>query len=145
MPSVVRPRERVTAWRPQAHTHDAWTLLIVDKGAIRYDLRRREHNAARHPTPVLDLDPAVLGGKATTGAAVAAPSMLDPELYWGLSRLPDTLGLAGEEAESRLALIRVSILEHLRAVGSLRPPGRSERLAEELRDLLDDNIASGSM
>jgi AraC-like ligand binding domain len=53
----------VTAWRPSvpgvaevfharfvdhvypAHTHDAWTLLIVDDGAVRFDLDRHQHGA----------------------------------------------------------------------------------------------------
>jgi hypothetical protein len=60
---------RVHAWRPPVpgvvevfharmtshvypmHTHEAWTLLIVDDGKIRYDLHRHEHGAmdqARH-------------------------------------------------------------------------------------------------
>src|SRR4051812_7207252 len=55
--------ERVRAWRPDvpgvaevfhahfvdhaspAHTHEAWTLLLVDDGAVRYDLDRHEHGA----------------------------------------------------------------------------------------------------
>jgi AraC-like DNA-binding protein len=55
--------EQVRAWRPPvpgvaevfhahfvqhaypAHTHDTWTLLIVDTGAIRYDLDHTEHGA----------------------------------------------------------------------------------------------------
>ncbi|NKQ29375.1 AraC family ligand binding domain-containing protein, partial [Streptomyces galbus] len=54
-------RQEVTAWRPRVrgvtevfhahfteyaypmHVHDAWTLLIVDDGAVRYDLERHEH------------------------------------------------------------------------------------------------------
>lgn len=27
------------------HVHDSWTLLIVDDGAVRYDLDRHEHGA----------------------------------------------------------------------------------------------------
>ena len=31
------------------HAHDTWTLLIVDDGAVRYDLRpARARHAARH-------------------------------------------------------------------------------------------------
>jgi len=54
------PRQEISAWRPQVagvvevfhahftehaypmHVHDAWTLLIVDDGAVRYDLDRYE-------------------------------------------------------------------------------------------------------
>ncbi|MFI9533962.1 AraC family ligand binding domain-containing protein [Nocardia fusca] len=53
----------ITAWRPRTagihevfharftdhayppHTHDAWTLLIVDSGAISYELNGREHGS----------------------------------------------------------------------------------------------------
>jgi hypothetical protein len=28
-----------------SHTHDAWTLLLVDDGAVRYDLDRHAHDA----------------------------------------------------------------------------------------------------
>ncbi|HSK60888.1 MAG TPA: AraC family ligand binding domain-containing protein, partial [Actinomycetospora sp.] len=69
------PREEVRAWRPAVpgitevfharftehayppHTHDAWTLLIVDAGAVRYDLDRHEHGAL--PTSVTLLPPHV--------------------------------------------------------------------------------------
>ncbi|WP_420791380.1 AraC family transcriptional regulator [Actinomycetospora lutea] len=39
------------------HTHDAWTLLIVDDGAVRYDLDRHEHGAL--PASVTLLPPHV--------------------------------------------------------------------------------------
>ena len=63
VPGVAGPAEHVRAWRPAvpgvtevfharftehaypSHTHDAWTLLIVDDGAVRYDLDRHEHGA----------------------------------------------------------------------------------------------------
>ena len=56
--------ERVEAWRPPVagvrevfharfvdhtyprHTHDAWTVLTVDRGAVRYALDRRDHGTA---------------------------------------------------------------------------------------------------
>lgn len=56
----VAPRPEISAWRPPVagvvevfhahftehaypmHVHDAWTLLIVDDGAVRYDLDRYE-------------------------------------------------------------------------------------------------------
>lgn len=92
---------RITAWQPPVpglrevlhahfpdhaypmHTHDAWTLLIVDEGVVRYDLDRHEHGAmtslvtllppnvphdGRSVRPegfrkrVLYLDPGLLGG-----------------------------------------------------------------------------------
>ena len=56
--------DQVVAWRPgvpgvtevlharftehvyPAHTHDAWTLLLVDDGGVRYDLDRHGHGAS---------------------------------------------------------------------------------------------------
>ena len=35
------------------HVHDAWTLLIVDDGAVRYELDRHERGAARHTVTLL--------------------------------------------------------------------------------------------
>jgi hypothetical protein len=35
------------------HTHDAWTLLLVDEGAVRYDLDRHEHGALRPAVTLL--------------------------------------------------------------------------------------------
>ena len=80
------------------HTHDAWTLLVVDEGAVRYDLDRHEHLADRSMVSVLPphvvhdgrpargggyrkrviyLEPGVLG-EAAIGPAVDAPAVLDP-------------------------------------------------------------------
>jgi hypothetical protein len=36
---------RFVAHRYPPHTHDTWTVLIVDEGAIRYDLDGREHGS----------------------------------------------------------------------------------------------------
>ena len=56
---------QVRAWRPElngvvevlhayfpshaypSHTHDAWTILLVDEGVVRYDLDHREHGLTR--------------------------------------------------------------------------------------------------
>ena len=61
---------RVRAWRPDVpgihevfharfvdhayprHTHSTWTLLVVDDGAVRYDLHRAEHGAQPAGDPV---------------------------------------------------------------------------------------------
>ncbi|WP_346011255.1 AraC family ligand binding domain-containing protein, partial [Streptomyces sp. SID337] len=63
--------QQVTAWRPQVpgvvevfhahftehaypmHVHDVWTLLIVDDGAVRYDLDRRERGTPRGTVSLL--------------------------------------------------------------------------------------------
>jgi AraC-like DNA-binding protein len=176
--------ELVTAWRPRVpgvaevfhahfvdhayppHVHDAWTLLIVDDGAIRFDLDRHERGAAgaasvtilppdvphdgRAATHhgfrkrVVYLDAAVLPA-TLAGAAVDAPGFDDPLLRRRIHRLHQALDRPGDEleAESRLALIRGRLREHLdrHFVDAAVP--RPRRLADGLRDLLDANTATG--
>jgi AraC-like DNA-binding protein len=146
------------------HTHDTWTLLVVDEGAIRYDLDRHEHGAlrpgvtllppniahtGRAATPhgfrkrVLYLDAEVLD-TALIGRAVDAPALGDPMLRTRVHQLHRSLELPDApgslEAESRLALIADRIRQHLRAPA---PPPAPDRLAADLRDLLDARMADG--
>lgn len=171
----------VTAWRPAvpgvaevfharftdhaypAHTHDTWTLLLVDTGAVRYQLDGHEHRAlpelvtllpphvphdGRAATPygfrkrVVYLDDAVLAS-GLADAAVDRPAFADPLLRRRVDQLHGALRRPGEEleAESRLALIGARLREHLRRTA---PPGRTEPgLAGRLRELLDSRIATG--
>jgi AraC-like DNA-binding protein len=144
------------------HAHDTWTLLVVDEGAIRYDLDRHEHGAlrpgvtllppqvshtGRAATPlgfrkrVLYLDADVLG-TALIGPAVDSPSLDDPLLRRRVHQLHGALELpgAGLEAESRLALISDRIRQHLRGPAPAPVPNR---LAAGLRDLLDAHMVDG--
>lgn len=174
---------RVTAWEPRldgvrevlharfvdhaypSHTHDAWTLLIVDDGVIRYDLDRHEHGAVgdvvtllppgvphdgRSVRPegfrkrVVYLEPEVLGADLV-GAAVDRPELRDGVLRDRVHRLHATLRPGTEElaAASRLALISARLRTHLRRDAVDRPDARDPRLARELRELLDANLAGG--
>jgi AraC-like DNA-binding protein len=176
-------RERVAAWHPAvpgiaevlharfvehvypAHIHDTWTLLLVDRGFVRFDLERAEHDAgaawvtllpphvahtgraataAGFHKRVIYLDSTVLGS-GFTGPAVTAPSWADPLLRRRVSQLHQELSRPGEElaAESRLALIRARLHEHLRPGRSDHSPRPDRRLADELRDLLDSHLATG--
>jgi AraC-like DNA-binding protein len=173
---------RVTAWRPAVagivevfharyvdhaypmHTHDVWTLLLVDDGAIRYDLDRhgRSHGAVttrvtllppgvahdgRAAGPhgfrkrVLYLDESVLGPDLV-GAAVRAPSIADGPLRRRIRALHTALENPGDalEAESRLALIADRLRHHLKAAPTARP---EPNLAAAYRDLLDARIVAG--
>jgi AraC-like DNA-binding protein len=144
------------------HAHETWTLLVVDEGAVRYDLDRHEHGAlrpavtllpphvahtGRAATPrgfrkrVLYLDAGVLD-PALTGAAVAGPSLTDPLLRTRVDQLHRVLDGPGAEleAESRLALIGERLRTHLHADPA--PPG-PDRLADDLRDLLDAHLVAG--
>ncbi|WP_443046251.1 helix-turn-helix domain-containing protein [Streptomyces sp. NBC_00335] len=184
----VQPQQEVSAWRPRVagvvevfharftahaypmHVHDAWTLLIVDDGAVRYDLDRHRrgtpgdtvsllppqvpHNGSA-ATPhgfrkrVVYLDTTVLDARFT-GAAVDGPDLADPVLRRRVGQLHRVLAAPGDEfeAESRLALIG----ERLRTL--LRPrlelpraraasPGTGAGLARSLRELLDERAAAG--
>ncbi|WP_328606326.1 AraC family transcriptional regulator [Amycolatopsis sp. NBC_00345] len=167
----------VSAWRPQVpgiaevfharfvdhaypvHTHDTWTLLIVDDGAIRYDLDRHHHGAlgtavtllppnvahdGRAATShgfrkrVLYLDAGVLGDDLI-GAAVDRPSLADGLLRTRVHQLHETLANPEPlEAESRLVLVSERLRAHL---GAPAPTGVTTKgLAEDLRDLLDDRL-----
>jgi AraC-like DNA-binding protein len=176
-------RSEVTAWRPPvpgiaevfhahftdhaypSHTHDAWTLLLVDDGAVRYDLDRREHRAlhglvtllpphvphdGRAATPagfrkrVVYLDTAVLG-LDLVGAAVDRPAFPDPALRQRVHQLHGALLRPGDElqAESRLALIRDRLARHLRRQAPAAASVRDAGLASRLRDLLDARVPAG--
>lgn len=169
-----------TAWRPHVagirevfharfidhaypqHTHDAWTLLIVDTGIIGYELDRREHGSTgdvvtllpphvphngRAVRPggfrkrVLYLEPDLLTG---IGAAVGTPTLADPALRDRISGLHRALGPGDEfEASSRLAFVVERLQQHL--AGAVAPPApvRDRRLASRLRELIDSRITTG--
>ncbi|MFF9161519.1 AraC family transcriptional regulator [Streptomyces longwoodensis] len=177
-------RQEVTAWRPRVrgvtevfhahfteyaypmHVHDAWTLLIVDDGAVRYDLERHEHGTPHDTVTLLPphvphngapatphgfrkrvvyLDASVLG-EDLIGAAVDGPDLRDALLRRRVGQLHTALARPGDEleAESRLTFVA----EHLRARldERLRPAGRDARdpaLARRLRELLDARVTDG--
>ncbi|MFF8931857.1 AraC family transcriptional regulator [Streptomyces longwoodensis] len=177
-------RQEVTAWRPRVrgvtevfhahfteyaypmHVHDAWTLLIVDDGAVRYDLERHEHGTPHDTVTLLPphvphngapatphgfrkrvvyLDASVLG-EELIGAAVDGPDLRDALLRRRVGQLHTALARPGDEleAESRLTFVA----EHLRARldERLRPTGRDARdpaLARRLRELLDARVTDG--
>ena len=172
-----------TAWRPGVpgitevfhahfldhvyppHTHDAWTLIIVDDGAIRFDLDRHPHGAAgatvtllpphvphdgRAATPhgfrkrVLYLDGPMLGADLV-GAAVDRPGLGDPLLRKRIHQLHLALADPADafEAESRLALVRERLQGHLRRHPSGPRHSAQPSLARELRELLDARTVEG--
>ncbi|MFB6520558.1 helix-turn-helix domain-containing protein [Streptomyces sp. NPDC056401] len=185
----VQHRQEVSAWRPRVagvvevfharftahaypmHVHDAWTLLIVDDGAVRYDLDRHSrgtpgdtvsllppqvpHNGSA-ATPhgfrkrVVYLDTSVLDERFI-GAAVDGPDLADPVLRRRVGQLHRVLAAPGDEfeAESRLALIGERLRTLLRprlelpGAGDASPPGLGIGLARSLRELLDERAAGG--
>lgn len=144
------------------HVHDTWTLLLVDEGAVRYDLDHRHHGtgalvtllpphvphdgraatAAGFRKRVVYLEPdAVPLGFA--GRAVDDPELPDTTLVRAVRELHRALDdpAAGFEAAARAALVIDRVGAHL----SRQAPDhrRDAPLARRLRDLLDDNLVDG--
>jgi AraC-like DNA-binding protein len=141
------------------HTHDAWTLFIVDDGAIRYDLDGHAHGAepamvtvlpphvvhdGRPATSygfrkrVLYLDTSILGDHLI-GPAVDHPVMVDRSLRREVSDLHQALGCIDDmlEAETRLALVVDRIRARLGERAEEPPAIAGRDLAEHLRAFLD--------
>ncbi|MFD8304207.1 AraC family transcriptional regulator [Streptomyces sp. NPDC059690] len=176
-------RQEVSAWRPTVpgvvevfhahfteyaypmHVHDAWTLLIVDDGAVRYDLDRHEHGTPHDTVTLLPPHVPHNGSPATPhgfrkrvlyldathlpdgliGPAVDRPDLRDPELRRRVGRLHGALAHPGDEleAESRLTFIGERLRAHLRPrlpTDDLRP---DPVLARRLRELLDEHVVAG--
>jgi AraC-like DNA-binding protein len=178
-----RQLSTVRAWRPAVpgvaevfharftdhaypmHAHAAWTLLIVDSGAVSYDLERHPHLAVEQVVTLLPpfvphngrsatargfrkrvvyLDAAVLG-EHLIGHAVDDPVIADPILRRAVAGLHDALVRPGAEfaAEGRLALVGERLRGHLHDGGLRTPPAGGARLAHQLRDLLDARRVEG--
>jgi AraC-like DNA-binding protein len=174
---VDAPREWVRAWSPAVpgihevfharfvdhayppHTHDAWTVFLVDEGAIRYDLERRRRGAGGRcvtllpPHVVHDGRAAAPGGyrkrvlyvgtdvldERYVGRAVDAPDVEDRAVVRGVAALHRALRDPDEplEAESILAIVAARLLAHLGARPAARVGRRDDDVAAGLRDLLD--------
>jgi AraC-like DNA-binding protein len=142
------------------HTHDAWTVFIVDDGAIRYDIERRHRGAAGNRVTILpphlvhDGRPAHGSGyrkrviylstevldERMTGPAVDSPDIEDPSVVQGMHALHRRLADPGETlaAESALAIMTARLLEHLGGRRDDAVERSNEGLASDLRDLLDE-------
>jgi len=177
-PAIVDPREGVSirAWKPPVmgvrevlharfaqhayppHTHDVWTLFVVDRGAVRYDLGRHERFADRSAVSLLPpgvvhdgrpgrdggyrkraiyLEASVFGEDAA-GPFVDAPEIVDPVLRSQVLALFDALAEPDDalEAETRLAFVADAIRA---SIGGRAAPAAPERadLADALRAYLD--------
>jgi AraC-like DNA-binding protein len=181
----VPPRGHVDAWAPPVpgihevfharmagyayppHVHDTWGILIVDEGAMRYELDRRPCQAAGHsvsllppgivhdgrPAPgatgyrerELSLDHGVLPAELA-GTAVDRTSIADPALRTALSRLHDCLIDHPEQldAQTRLVWIADRIRRHL--TPPFDPPATASQargepvIAARFRELLDEHV-----
>jgi AraC-like DNA-binding protein len=169
--------ERVRAWRPDvpgveevlhahftehaypSHTHEHWTLLLVDTGGVEYAMEHEHHQAAPHTLSVLPPHVPHDGRAAVTegfdkrvvyiderwlshdliGAALRKPSLRDDALLTEMARLHDALTSPGDEleAESRLAFVTERIGQHLDHAREPEAARRESRLARQVRDRLD--------
>ena len=144
------------------HTHDVWTLFIVDDGAIRYDLELRAGGAETSMVSILPphvvhdgraadargfakrviyLETSVID-EALIGASVDDPVLHAAGLRSRVAALHDALVCVDDalEAETRLAFIAERIRSALGAAddgGTGRP---TDELAEQLRAHLDNRL-----
>jgi AraC-type DNA-binding domain-containing proteins len=143
-----------------AHTHDAWTVLLIDDGAVRYDLDRVERLAA--PGAVTLLPPHVPhdGRSAVEGRAFRKRVLyldgawLPPEVADAAARAPvlaDPRALAivtGIHAALREPGDAAAVVEGVLALGetarahlhTAAPTPRDRPLARRLRSLLDERL-----
>ncbi|MFF7448222.1 MULTISPECIES: AraC family ligand binding domain-containing protein [unclassified Streptomyces] len=176
-------RQTVSAWRPAVpgvvevfhahftgyaypmHVHDAWTLLIVDDGAVRYDLDRHEHGTPHDTVSLLPphvphngspaspdgfrkrvvyLDTSLLG-EDLVGSAVDTPDLRDPLLRRRVGQLHQALDRPGDELEaaSRLTFIGERLTARLRPRLVTEVPRADPALARRLRELLDERVVEG--
>ncbi|MET8766621.1 AraC family transcriptional regulator [Streptomyces sp. NPDC004658] len=176
-------QELVSAWRPRVpgvtevfharfteyaypmHVHDAWTLLIVDDGAVRYDLDRHEHGTPLDTVSLLpphvphNGSPATPGGfrkrvvyldssrlgEEYIGPAVDSPDLRDPVLRLRVGQLHAALARPGDEleAESRLTLVAEQLRHRLRRRRAAGGRQDGPVLARRLRELLDARVVDG--
>lgn len=166
-PGVVGVSEVLHAqWRDHtypAHTHDTWTLLLVDDGLIGYELDGRGHAAVPHAGVTLLPPHVVHDGRPTTsrgfrkrvvyldedvfaqsmiGSAVDAPLIFDSYLRHQASSL-DLALVGGDDlqAESRLALVVERLAWHLTGRSDATPLEAPAVVARRAREVLDDDPA----
>ncbi|MCW2756945.1 MAG: AraC family transcriptional regulator [Nocardioidaceae bacterium] len=176
------PAATVRAWRPDlpgvsevlhahfpkhaypSHTHDTWTLLVVDTGAVRFDLERHEHAALRSLVTLLPphvphdgrsvtadgfrkrvvyLDADTLDVRRV-GRAVDRPGWADLGLRHQVHLLHEAMKHPGDrfEAEGRLTLVTDALARHLDGLPAADQP-RDPPLASRLRELLDEHVVDG--
>ncbi|WRZ92113.1 AraC family transcriptional regulator [Streptomyces sp. NBC_01007] len=177
------PQREISAWRPSVpgivevfhahyteyaypmHVHEAWTLLIVDDGAVRYDLDRHEHGTPHDTVSLLPPHIPHNGAPATEhgfrkrvlyldssrladdliGPTVDGPDLADPVLRRRVGQLHTALADPGDEleADSRLTLIADRLRGLLRPRSLAEPSPADRPLAHRLRELLDERLVEG--
>lgn len=169
--------DRVRAWHPDVpflrevyhasfdhayplHTHGDWTVMLVDRGAVRYDLDRAEHLAAPGALTLLppgiphDGRPAIEGTgyrkqvlylrrdwlpDDAAGRVAHRPTLAPGPAETAARRVHAALRHPGDEmaAEHWVLAVRDAVLAH---AGTAAAPVRDAPLARRLRSMLDDRF-----
>ncbi|GAA2248856.1 AraC family transcriptional regulator [Herbiconiux moechotypicola] len=170
--------EQVRAWRPRvplvrevlhatfeqhaypAHTHDVWTVLLIDEGAVSYRMDGAAHEA--RPASVSLLPPHVphdgrsaVRGTAfrkrvlyldegwlppsAVGAAAARPFAADARVQPLITALHATILHPGDELVAEHGVLRLADLVQL-GLGGARAHRHDAPIARRLRQLLDDRF-----
>jgi AraC-like DNA-binding protein len=177
---IAPPREWVRAWKPEVpgisevfharfvdhayprHTHEDWTVFIVDDGGIRYDLDRYARGVGTSLVTVLPPHVVHDGRPATNdgfrkrvlyvgtdvlgthliGPAADEPDIHDRELLGAIRRLHPLLERPDDalEAESVMAVVGEGLRRHLGEIPPAAPPERDRTIAVALRELLDAQL-----
>jgi AraC-like DNA-binding protein len=147
------------------HTHDTWSVLIIDQGAVVYDLEHEQHGATHSDVTILPPHVPHDGRSATSsgfrkrvvyleldqfdeqliGRAVDSPTLVDVRLRARIAGLHHALRHTGDafEAESRLALVHERLEQHLHRSIVPPPRARDSGLARQMRQLLDARLETG--
>lgn len=143
------------------HVHDAWTILAIDEGAVRYDLANTAHITA--PATITVLPPhiphngrsAVTGNgfrkrvlymepdwlpPAAVGVVIANPTVYDARTVATVGQLHGVLSTFGEKLEAES--LTSALACHMRRRLDLPFPNslRDDPLARRLRELLDAHL-----
>lgn len=163
-PPVPRVQEVLHATFEQhaypAHTHDSWTVLLIDEGAVAYDLERRAHHAVPNSVTILPpfvphdgrsavagkafrkrvlyLDSQWLTGKESD-AAIAHPLLRSPDAFAAVTRIHAALTSPAEVMEAESGVLDLHDILHTHLSGA-RPPTKDSPLAQRLRELLDARL-----
>jgi AraC-like DNA-binding protein len=172
-PQVPGVREALRAHFPSRshayplHTHDTWTLMVIDDGAVFYHLDRAEQVAPQAAVTllpphvphdgraatsagfrkrVLYLEPEVLAG-LPLDVVLARPCDADPALVAQVVGLHTAVveardGAARTGAEQGLALLAEDLVARWGGPGPVELEHDAGRAAR-LRDLLDDHVVEG--
>ncbi|MGX5682173.1 AraC family transcriptional regulator [Schumannella luteola] len=170
--------DRVRAWHPDvpavrevfhatfdshaypAHTHDTWTVLLIDEGAVSYALERSEHIAAPRSLTLLpphvphDGRSAVKGASfrkrvlyldedwlpaASVAAAVSRPLVQDARAVAAVRSIHAALASPGDAlaAEGGIHSLADLLEQQWNSDAATRPDAP---LARRLRSMLDDRL-----